>query len=166
MEIRRQMLLKEEEKRKWQVLVSKDRLGWRSLRSSFPGPRFSSLTVNLKTWIWWWYLVTTAMFNSLRWYLLPGWQVGRYTDQPAADSHLLSSPLCLILTGIIGTGWRQKRLLSAQRCCRKLEMRAKKTSDIDTYYFVLWGWLKFPFILNSFCDLVMPTSAFDKLAEF
>lgn len=38
-------------------------------------PPFSSVTVNLKTWIWWWYLVTTAMLNSLLWYFLPGWYV-------------------------------------------------------------------------------------------
>lgn len=92
----------DKEKEKWQVLMSKD--GWRWQRPvhstplflSFLCPHFSSVTVNLETWIWWWYLVTTAMLNSLLWYFLPGWCVRLYADQPGEASTPLSSPLCRI----------------------------------------------------------------------
>lgn len=72
------MVLEEKEKEKWQVLMSKDGRRWQQpvhstpLFLSFLCPHFSSVTVNLQTWIWWWYLVTTAMLNSLLWYFLPG----------------------------------------------------------------------------------------------
>ena len=62
-----------------------------SLFLLFLRPHFLSVTVNLKTWIWWWYLVTTAMLNSLLWYFLPGWDVSFYADQPGEVSTLLSS---------------------------------------------------------------------------
>lgn len=103
-EMERQMVLEERGKEKWQVLMSKDGRGWQRpvhstpLFLSFLHPHFSSVTVNLKTWIWWWYLVTTAMLNSLLWYFLSGWYVRLYADQPGEASTLLSSRLCQICT--------------------------------------------------------------------
>lgn len=88
-DMERQMAVKEREKGKWQVLMSKDRRRWQlpvhsnPLFLSFLHPPCLSVTVNLKTWIWWWYLVTTAVLNSRLWYFLPGSYVGFYADQPA-----------------------------------------------------------------------------------
>ena len=77
-EMEGQMVLEKKVEEKWQVLLSKDGRGWQRPVHSTPlflssCPHISSVTVNLETWIWWWYLVTTAMLNSPLWYGLPRW---------------------------------------------------------------------------------------------
>lgn len=112
-EVERQMVLEMKAKEKWQVLMSEDGRGWQelvhsTLLSLFSSPYFSSVTVNLQTWIWWWYLVTAAALYSLLWYFLPGWYVRLYADQPWTAS------TCLTLSHF---------LLGAASSCRFIFLR-------------------------------------------
>lgn len=99
-EVEGQMVLEMKAKKKWQVLVSKDGRGWQervhsTLLSLFSSPHFSSVTVNLQTWIWWWYLVTAAALYSLLWYFLPRWCVRLYAE-PTLNCFYLSHFVSLL----------------------------------------------------------------------